>query len=136
MKGNNGIKTTLRQSVWLLMACLCIVFSGAMKKILQLRADQKISAITGICNDGARSVTQNIKDGHREKHEIPVVTFSQNKQSPVPGTDNYASVSLFNPSIVEFNTRVWVSSYTSYKSSRSNTPGSTPLYLFSHKLLV
>jgi len=136
MKNNNYIKTKIRQSVWLLMACLCIVFSGAMKKILQLHADQKISMFLHANCDGNHSITQNIKDGHREKHEIQTIVFSENKQFPVPNLNTSFHSCLFQASPMLVNICKWTSAMVSYKSSQAIASGPARVYLLFCRLQV
>jgi hypothetical protein len=73
--------TKVRQLVWLFIACLCVIFSSAIKKVIQLHADQKISMVVHHELDGSR-LTQNIKDGSREKHEFQALVVLTHVQSP------------------------------------------------------
>ncbi len=136
MQHKNYIKIKLRQSVWLLLAFFCVVFSGAIKKVLQLHADQKISMLVHRDNDGSRLLTQNIKDGSREKHEIQVLVASDHKQ--IPARD---FVPLFHTSILQvFSTRLnlyrWIASRTSYNNHESIASGPVAVYLLLRKLQV
>ena len=82
MENKRNIKTNINRAVWLVMAVLCIVFSSAFKRLIQLRADEK----SGIANNftSTRSLSQNIKDGHRERHEYQAIVQNDKQPSPLP----------------------------------------------------
>ena len=130
------MKIKLRQSVWLLLALFCVVFSGAIKKVLQLHADQKIGMLVHRDSDRSRLLTQNIKDGSREKHEIQVLVASDHKQVPSPVLVPLFYTSILRASTSQLNLYRWVSSSTSYKKHESIASGPVPVYLLLRKLQV
>ena len=132
----NKIKRGSRQLVWLLLALFCIVFSSAVKKVIQLHADQKISLLTHREGEGSRLLTQNIKDGSREKHEIQALVSHVKLQSPLPG---------FVPSflsLVQRSRQMQLKSATQFSSSmqyinrEAGVCIQIPEYLFIHRLQV
>lgn len=135
MNKDNNIKIKLRQSLWLMMACFCVVFSGAVKKVLQLRADEKISLIIPINNSGARSC-QNLKDGHRERHEVQELVPSVHKKSEIPGHDLtpcfYSSIDTRSPHAANYVT----ARGNTYAVGNNANQRSIPTYLFIHRLQV
>lgn len=133
----NKIKTKSRQLAWLLLALFCVVFSSAIKKVILLHADQKISLLThNREGDGSRLLTQNIKDGSREKHEIQTFASPVKLQNPSPG---------FVPSffsLVQESSKMKLKLTTQFSSSIlyiNRVAGSCiriPEYLFIHRLQV
>jgi hypothetical protein len=122
--------------MWLLMACFCVLFSGAIKKVLQLRADQKISMLIHCDNEGVRPISQNIKDGCREKHEVQALVASDNKQFPAPAFIPTFHLALLQASPEEIRLYAGISSCISYTHQQATAPGSVPVYLLSRKLQV
>jgi hypothetical protein len=136
LQRKNHIKIKLRQYLWMLMACLCVVFSSAVKKVLQLYADQKISTLAHGDNDGFRLISQNIKDGCREKHEVPVLVASDNKVAPVPGFIPSMHIAYLQASPSQLGLYTWASSRISYMGHLAVASGSIPVYLRSRRLQV
>ena len=87
-------------------------------------------------SDGSRLLTQNIKDGSREKHEIQVLVASDHKQIPAPGFVPLFYTSILQASIIRLDLYRWVASYTSYKNHQSIASGPVPVYLLLRKLQV
>ena len=136
MQHQNYMKTKLKQFVWLLMACFCVIFSSAIKKVLQLHADQKVSKIVHRDIDGSRLLTQNIKDGSREKHEIQALVLSDNKQIPVPGFNPPSHLLVFQTGSVQLSLYRPVTSYVGDRHHEVSGANSVPLYLRSCRLQV
>ena len=137
MKVNkNKIKTRSRQLVWLFMALFCVVFSSAVKKIIQIRADQKVSLLTHRGIEGPRSLTQNIKDGSREKHEIQSLVPSARIPNALPGFVP-SFVSLLQRALeIQLKLATHHSSGTQYNNRVAFAYIQFPDYLFIHKLQV
>src|ERR1035437_3256621 len=117
------------------MACLCVVFSGAVKKVLQLHADKKINLYIHPDINGTRS-SQSINDVHREKHEIQAIVLSEHKQFPTPGFKPPFNFSLFQVSPALLNVYQWTSSMVSYKSHEATASCVVPEFLFLNRLQV
>ena len=106
-----------------------------MKKVIQLHADQKISMIIHTDINGNRA-SQNIRDGHREKHEIQPLVLSEKRQFPGPRV-HPALQSLVIQFTPEWSTAfAWRTVSVSYESKKGILPNPVPVYLLSHRFLV
>ena len=133
---DNKIKRKSKQLLWLLMALFCVVFSGAIKKVIQLHADHKMSLHVHRDVDGSRPPTQNIKDGPREKHEIQVLVSSVRQASPLRFFPSSNSVAL-NVSSELLNLYTWISCRNSYNNRKLAASGiPLPLYIFARNFRV
>ncbi len=79
MNRNYHIKEQLRQSIWMLMAVFCVLFTGAIKKGIQFRADHDATGKTALKRDA-----QLIRTGYREKHEQQTLVVTQKKHKATP----------------------------------------------------
>ena len=136
MQKINYIRTKLKQSVWLLMACFCVVFSGAVKKIMQMHAEQQLSAQLHTEYDASRALTQNIKDSHREKHEIQGIVLVGCSQIRGQGFDRTLHLPFLQTSGVFLSLHQWASSWVSYRDHEAISSGPTPIFLLLRRLQV
>jgi hypothetical protein len=118
------IKT--KRAVWLAVAFLCIVCSGAIKKLIQLNADKRSGIIYDLTT--AKSLSQNIKDGHRERHEYQSPVVQEHKRQPLPGGSPFFDL----PSIHSYRLLLSFSVTNASLSRRGNarTPFVCPLPLY------
>ena len=135
MKNGTSVKTKLRQSFWLLVACFCVVFSGAIKKVIQIHADQKIGLIIHIVNNATRP-SQNIKDGHRERHEVQQLVLTEHKRPGRPGFDPLFHLSATHPFTWCPDCSKSFSTTANSVNFRHCASGSVPAYLFIHRWQV
>jgi len=131
------IKRKSKQLLWLLMALFCVVFSSAIKKVIQLRADQKLSLHMHHDTDGSRLLTQNIKDGSREKHEIQAMVSPAKQTTPLPGFVPSFYALICNAFTEQLDLFTRISSRNSYNNRVVAASGSSlPLYIFTRNLRV
>jgi hypothetical protein len=135
VKRTNQIKNKFWQSLWIVMACFCVVFSGAVKKVIQQNADHQISLIIHIDNSGPR-LSQNIKDGHRERHEVEQLVVAEHKRPDSHGSDPLFPMSAMHPFMVCPDPGKSAAVQVNTVNFQHEAAGSVPAYLFIHRWQV
>jgi len=129
VKKNNQNSLLLKQPLWLLMAVLCIVFSSASKRLIEVRAEQRFSH-----NSSASPATsKKIKDGSRDKRQF-LQTFIQSEKN----ADSSIPEFLFFLSALVFLSFISSGVYNpvSFTKQPVISSGAIPLYLQVRKLQV
>ena len=134
MSSKQHIKSGIVQGVWLMMAVFCIVFSSAFKRLVQLRADEKAGVVNKVAL--SRSLTQSLKDGHREKHEYQIGIAREAGQSPVPG--RHPSMAQLHAQVSNGYSGIINSFYARlvFNEPRPVYPSALPLYLRFRNLTI
>jgi len=118
------------------MACFCIVFSGAIKKVLQLHAYQKIGMIIHTDYEGRTHSPQNLRDGYREKHEVQILELTDKKQVPVPGSNPSPDLLLSQSLSVAYSLYSYNCFPQDDNKNTTTVSNSIPVYLLFHRLQV
>ena len=121
----------IRGALWLLVAVVCIVFSSASKRVIELRYNPAASSTHGFFD-------KKIKDGSRDKHTYFNAVSHSVQQSPVDHDNDLAALFLLS----SFITLAYFYFYRGgnllpvFSAQRVISPGCYPLYLQLGRLQV
>lgn len=127
--GNVGfINTMLKRPLWVLMAVLCIVFSSASKRLIEMKMAPYFTV--------SQALGKKIKDGSREKREIYKSVIQPEKKH---AGNNIPEFLFF---LTALTSLAFILSYGRYYFQKGFamqpyvTANSLPLYLRVHRLQV
>ena len=128
MKNNKFINALLRRPFWILMAVLCIVFSSASKRLIELKMAPYFTA--------SQALSKKLKDGSRDKREFLksfIQSEKQNADSSIPEL-LFLCDALFAFAIIFFGCRN--SGQKGFTGLSFVSISSPRLYLNQHRLQV